>query len=298
MRDEAIAALKLRADGSYVDGTFGRGGHSRAILDALGPHGRLIAIDRDPSAIAHGELAFANEPRLTLIHATFDALDAIAQAHGPFDAILLDLGVSSPQLDEAERGFSFTRAGPLDMRMDTSQGVSAAQWLETVGERELADVLWRFGDEKFSRQIARAVVADRLETPFRTTDALAALVARIVKSREPGKHPATRTFQAIRIQINDELGQLERVLDAALDALKVGGRLVVLSFHSLEDRIVKQFLRRHSQPPPSSRRLPPVAATPLKLERPDAPQFPSNDEITRNPRARSVVLRAATRSAA
>lgn len=299
MLTEAIQALHVIPDGRYVDATFGRGGHSAALLAQLGSSGRLLAIDRDPSAIAHGCAVFANEPRLTLRHASFAELVLLTAGEGPFDGVLLDLGVSSPQLDDAARGFSFAKAGPLDMRMDFEHGESAAAYLKRVDERELATTLWELGEEKFSRQIARAIVQDRDSTPFEDTQQLAALVARVVKTREKGKHPATRTFQALRIRINDELGQLEAALDAALKLLKPGGRLVVISFHSLEDRIVKQFMRSHSQPPQASRRQPlELEIAPLKLEKPDKAKFAADAEVSANPRARSAVLRAATRSAA
>jgi len=295
----ALDALRILPNGRYVDGTFGRGGHARGLLERLDAHGQLLAIDRDPAAIEYGRAAFADEPRLTLLHATFADLGALSQQYGPFDGVLLDLGVSSPQLDDAERGFSFARSGPLDMRMDFSSGESAAGYLSRVDERELADTLWRLGEEKFSRQIARAIVNDRVETPFERTDQLAGLVARVVKTREAGKHPATRTFQALRMQVNGELGQLDGVLQAALEVLKPGGRLVVISFHSLEDRRVKNFMREHSQPPQASRRRPlapePVA---LKLDKPDKARFATEIEVAANPRSRSAVLRAATRSTA
>jgi 16S rRNA (cytosine1402-N4)-methyltransferase len=296
---EAIDALHVIPNGHYVDATFGRGGHSRALLNKLDSAGRLLAIDRDPTAIAHGRAAFADEPRLTLLHASFAELALLAHGLGPFDGVLLDLGVSSPQLDDAARGFSFAKAGPLDMRMDFEHGESAAAYLKRVDERELATTLWELGEEKFSRQIARAIVQDRDTAPFVETQQLAALVARVVKTREKGKHPATRTFQALRIRVNDELGQLKTVLDAALALLKPGGRLVVISFHSLEDRIVKQFMRGHSQPPQATRRQPMLQeGAPLKLEKPDKASFASDAEVTLNPRARSAVLRAATRSTA
>ena len=298
MLNAALEALRIVPSGRYIDGTFGRGGHCAGLLGRLNADGRVVAIDRDPGAIAFGREAFANEPRLELIHGGFADLATLTQSHGPFDGVLLDLGVSSPQLDDASRGFSFNKSGPLDMRMDTSRGETAAAWLNRVDEKELANTLWQLGEEKFSRQIARAIVTDRTAAPFERTEQLQALVARVVKRREPGKNPATRSFQALRIRINDELGQLEAALAGALEALKPGGRLVVISFHSLEDRAVKQFMRSHSQQPEASRRQPlPAADLILKLDRPDKACFPDDAEVAGNPRARSAVLRAATRSA-
>ncbi|MDO8597323.1 MAG: 16S rRNA (cytosine(1402)-N(4))-methyltransferase RsmH, partial [Sulfuricaulis sp.] len=247
--DAAVDSLKVRSDGVYVDCTFGRGGHSREILARLGRRGRLIALDRDPAAIAaHGEI---DDERLQLTHSNFSRLRAVLDACGamPVDGILLDLGVSSPQLDDAARGFSFRRDAPLDMRMDTSRGATAAEWLAGADARELREVIRNYGEERFAKQIAAAIVAARTRGPVVTTRQLAGIVAKVVRTREPGQDPATRTFQALRIHVNQELEELTRVLPQCIDALAPQGRLVAISFHSLEDRIVKRFMREHSQPP-------------------------------------------------
>ena len=300
--DEVLAGLAVQATGSYCDATFGRGGHTAAVLEQLGPAGRVIAIDRDPEAIASGRERFAGEPRLTLVRGSFGQLAGLVRAAGWNDGlqgVLLDLGVSSPQLDEARRGFSFMQDGPLDMRMDYESGTSAAQWLARAGEREIADVLFRLGEEKFSRRIARAIVAARVETPITTTRQLAELVAAAVPTREPGKHPATRTFQAIRIHVNRELEELASALPQAVDLLGPGGRLCVISFHSLEDRLVKRFIRREAQGDPVYAGLPdvPAHARP-RLRLVGGAVMPSDAEIAGNPRARSAVLRVAARIAA
>jgi 16S rRNA (cytosine1402-N4)-methyltransferase len=300
--DEVLAGLAVQATGSYCDATFGRGGHTAAVLEQLGPAGRVIAIDRDPEAIASGRERFAGEPRLTLVRGSFGQLAGLVRAAGWNDGlqgVLLDLGVSSPQLDEARRGFSFMQDGPLDMRMDYESGTSAAQWLARAGEREIADVLFRLGEEKFSRRIARAIVATRVETPITTTRQLAELVAAAVPTREPGKHPATRTFQAIRIHVNRELEELASALPQAVDLLGPGGRLCVISFHSLEDRLVKRFIRREAQGDPVYAGLPdvPAHARP-RLRLVGGAVMPSDAEIAGNPRARSAVLRVAARIAA
>ena len=300
--DEVLAGLAVKADGRYCDATFGRGGHSAAILEQLGAAGRLCAIDRDPDAMAAGRERFAAEPRLTLVRGSFGRLEERVRAagwEGGLQGVLLDLGVSSPQLDEANRGFSFMQDGPLDMRMDNESGLSAAQWLARAGEREIADVLFRLGEEKFSRRIARAIVAARAATPIGTTRQLADIVAAAVPTREPGKHPATRTFQAIRIHVNRELEEVEAALPQAVNLLAPGGRLCVISFHSLEDRLVKRFMRREAQGDPIYAELPnvPPHARP-RLQLIGGAVMPGDAEIARNPRARSAVLRVAERIAA
>jgi 16S rRNA (cytosine1402-N4)-methyltransferase len=283
----------VREGGRYLDGTFGRGGHARAVLSRLGPSGRLLLMDRDPQAIATAQKEFAGDPRVSIRHANFSTLAEWDETAEGLDGVLLDLGVSSPQLDEAERGFSFMADAPLDMRMDPTQGESAADFLAHVDEREIADVLWTFGEERFSRKIARAIVEQRNESPITRTGELAALIERVVGRREPGKHPATRSFQALRIRVNGELDALQHGLDAALARLNVGGRLSVISFHSLEDRAVKLFIRDHSGRVQGSRRGPPVAAAPARLAAVGKAQFPSEAEQAANPRARSAVLRVA-----
>jgi 16S rRNA (cytosine1402-N4)-methyltransferase len=292
----------LQSAGRYCDATFGRGGHTAAILAQLGPAGRVVAIDRDPEAVASGHERFAGESRLTLIRGSFGQLAGLLRAAGWSDGlhgVLLDLGVSSPQLDEARRGFSFMQDGPLDMRMDYESGTGAAQWLARAGEREIADVLFRLGEERFARRIARAVVAARVQAPITTTRQLAELVAEAVPTREPGKHPATRTFQAIRIHVNRELEEIESALPQAVDVLAPGGRLCVISFHSLEDRLVKRYLRREAQGDPVYAGLPnvPAHARP-RLRLVGGAVMPGEAEVERNPRARSAVLRVAERLAA
>jgi len=298
--EEAVEALRIKADGVYVDGTFGRGGHSRAILARLGSSGKLIALDRDDMAIA-AAMQIA-DPRLAAVHAQFGALREVIRRAGVahVDGVLLDLGMSSPQLDAAERGFSFRFDGPLDMRMDTSRGQTAAQWLEQSSEQEIREVIKRYGEERFAKQIARAIVAARSRGPVDRTRQLAEIVAKAVPAREPHQDPATRTFQAIRIHVNQELEELALMLPQCLEVLNGGGRLVVISFHSLEDRIVKQFMRTHSQPGALPARLP-VRAHELpkpRLRLIGKPVFPSRVEIAANPRARSAVMRVAERIAA
>src|SRR5688572_8311777 len=244
--EESLAALALEADGYYVDATFGRGGHTARILEALGGEGRLLALDRDTAAIAAGRARFAHEVRLTLVHAPFADLASLVPQHShgrPCRGVLLDLGVSSPQLDDPARGFSFRSDGPLDMRMDASRGEPVSAWLARAGLDEIREVIATLGEERFARRVAEAIVNTRVKEPLTRTSQLAELVSRAVKTREPGKHPATRTFQALRMFINDELGQLERGLAAAVNVLAVGGRLAVITFHSLEDRMVKQFMQ-------------------------------------------------------
>lgn len=297
---EALEALAVRPDGFYVDATFGRGGHSRAILAQLGERGTLLAIDRDPQAVAAARAQLGAEPRATIAHAPFSRLAALlGEAGRKADGILLDLGVSSPQLDDAARGFSFLRDGPLDMRMDPDAGESAAQWLAHAGEREIATVIAQLGEDRFARRIARAIVAARAQQPIATTGRLAEVVARAVPTREPGKHPATRTFQALRIHVNRELEELEQALPQAVDSLAPGGRLAVISFHSLEDRMVKRFLRRAAQDDPAWAGLPQVPAhARARLRLVGRAVFPSAAEVEANPRARSAVLRIAERLAA
>jgi 16S rRNA (cytosine1402-N4)-methyltransferase len=300
--DEVLAGLSIRPDGRYCDATFGRGGHTAAILAALGPAGRVVAIDRDPEAIRAGRQRFAGEERLTLVRGSFGPLEERVRAagmEGELDGVLLDLGVSSPQLDEAGRGFSFMQDGPLDMRMDNEAGASAAQWLSRATEREIADVLHGLGEERFARRIARAIVAARALQPIERTGQLAAIVAAAVPTREPGKHPATRTFQAIRIHVNRELEQLDSALPQAVGLLAAGGRLCVISFHSLEDRIVKRFIHREERGDPVYAGLPriPPHARP-RLRRVGAAVRAGEPEVQANPRARSAVLRVATRLAA
>ncbi|WP_063674454.1 16S rRNA (cytosine(1402)-N(4))-methyltransferase RsmH [Dyella thiooxydans] len=297
MLEEAVEGLAVKAGGRYLDGTFGRGGHARAVLSRLGHDGRLLLMDRDPQAIAAARAAFADDPRVAIRHDNFSALADWDETAAGLDGVLLDLGVSSPQLDEAARGLSFMADAPLDMRMDPTRGESAAEFLARADEREIADVLWQFGEERQARRIARAIVADREASPFTRTGQLAALIERIVGRREPGKHPATRSFQALRIHVNGELESLQRGLEAALERLNVGGRLSIISFHSLEDRAVKLFIRDHSGRVQGSRRGPPVAATPARLAAVGKAQFPSDVEQAANPRSRSAVLRVAEKLA-
>lgn len=299
--DEAVAALVVNPDGCYVDGTFGRGGHSAAILAQLSPRGRLLAIDKDPDAIAAGQQRFAGEPRLELIHGSFAELPALLaqrQLLGAIDGLLVDLGVSSPQLDEAERGFSFLRDGPLDMRMDTSRGLSAAQWLAEVDESEFADVLFELGEERFARRMAKALVAARAKAPLTRTVQLAELLASAHPAWERGKHPATKAFQAIRIYINRELADLDQLLEHSVDCLSIAGRLVAISFHSLEDRRVKRFIRDQQRGRQLPRHLPiPDVERGVRLRKVGGAIKPSAAEIERNVRARSAVMRVAERVA-
>ena len=297
---EAVDALAIRADGLYVDGTFGRGGHSRAVLQRLGPQGRLIAFDRDPLAIAAGQAV--GDARLTLVHSAFSALDDELARLGvqAVDGVLLDLGVSSPQLDDAARGMSFRFDAPLDMRMDTSRGQTVAEWLAEASVGQITEVIREYGEERFAHAIAKAIATARAGGAVATTGQLAALVEKAVRTREPGQHPATRTFQALRIFINQELEELSRVLPACVSRLRPGGRLAVISFHSLEDRIVKRFMRDESRPPVLPRRLP-VRAADLpapRLQLVGKAMRPSEAEVAANPRARSAVLRVAERTEA
>lgn len=295
--EEAVAALAIKPDGVYVDGTFGRGGHSRAILARLGPQGRLIAFDRDPVAIAAGQAVA--DPRFELVHAPFsDFAEALAERGiARVDGVLLDLGVSSPQLDEAERGMSFRFDAPLDMRMDTTRGLTAAEWLADAPIAEITRVLREYGEERFAYEIAKAIATARAGGAVASTGQLAAIVEKAVRTREPGQHPATRTFQALRICINQELEELSLILPQVVDRLAIGGRLVVISFHSLEDRIVKRFMRDASRPPQLPARLP-VRAADLpkpKLALVGKPVWPSDAEVAANPRSRSAVMRIAAR---
>jgi len=297
--EEAVDALAIggeRAGGVYVDGTFGRGGHSRRILGHLAASGRLVAFDKDPQAIA--EAGTIADPRFAIVHDSFATMAPALAARGVagVDGVLLDLGISSPQVDDAERGFSFRADGPLDMRMDTTRGVSAAEWLATETEDNIRKVIRDYGEERFAFQIAKAIVARRAVEPIRRTRQLAEIVAHAVKTREKGKDPATRTFQAIRIHINQELEELEVALNDAFNLLAPHGRLVVISFHSLEDRIVKRFMAAKANAPQPDRRLPIRAAD---LPQPEARLLskmkPSDAEVAANPRARSAVMRALER---
>ncbi len=299
---EVLAALDIRAGGRYLDATFGRGGHSAAILQRLGPDGAVIAFDRDRQAIAAGRERFANDGRMTLVGSAFSRLSTVVAQMGlvgGIDGVLLDLGVSSPQLDDASRGFSFMHDGPLDMRMDDSAGASAADFVARAPEHEIARVIREYGEDRFAKRIARAIVAARREAPIVRTLQLAQIVAQSIPVREPGKHPATRTFQAIRIQVNHEFEEIRAALAGSLSVLAPQGRLCVISFHSLEDGIVKRFMQEQSQEDPVYAGLPdvPVHAQP-KLRRVGKAIHPSEQEIAANPRARSAVMRVAERVAA
>lgn len=297
---ESISALAIRENGIYVDATFGRGGHSKLILEKLGSEGRLIAFDRDPSAI-EAAAQFVDEPRFQIIHCAFSEMETELEQRnllGKIDGVLMDLGVSSPQLDDADRGFSFMKDGPLDMRMDTSRGISAAQWLAKAGLDEITRVIKEFGEEKFGKRIAHAVLETRDENPLQTTLQLARLIDKAVPVKDKFKHPATRAFQGIRIFINDELGEIERGLNAAVNVIAKGGRIAVISFHSLEDRFVKRFIRDLSK----GMRVPPGLPIPQaeidaskKLKTIGKATKPSNLEVSQNVRSRSSVLRVAER---
>jgi len=301
--DACIEGLAIRPDGRYVDGTFGRGGHSRAILDQLDDRGRLLALDRDPQAGQWATSHFAADERFKFIGRSFSMLEQTVMEQGwhrQLDGILLDLGVSSPQLDDASRGFSFRNDGPLDMRMDTTQGMSAADWLASVSEQELVRVLKEYGEERFAKRIARTIVREREDSPITTTAQLAGLIAEAVPTRERKKDPATRSFQAIRIAVNRELEEIEAVLPQCVRSLKAGGRLAIISFHSLEDRMVKRFvsgLEKRGNLPPDL----PVTEDSLPepvLRRIGKAQKAGTAECDRNPRARSAVLRIAQRTTA
>jgi len=294
---EALTALALQADGIYVDATFGRGGHTREILKRLGPAGRLLALDRDPQAVEAARAQFAGELRFDIVRGLFSMLAQTIDDRGwagKVNGVLLDLGVSSPQLDDPRRGFSFRHEGPLDMRMDPDHGASAAEWLNRAEESEISRVIRDYGEERFARRVARAICAERVREPITTTGRLARIVAGAVPTREQGQNPATRTFQAIRLHVNRELDELRAVLPQALQVLAPGGRLAVISFHSLEDRVVKEFVRREAKGdrfppdlPVSADMLNPRLRAVGKTIRPDV------EELRRNPRARSAVLRVA-----
>ncbi|PCH83809.1 MAG: 16S rRNA (cytosine(1402)-N(4))-methyltransferase [Piscirickettsiaceae bacterium] len=296
--DEAIDGLVQRTGGVFIDGTFGRGGHSGEILQRLSASGRLLAIDKDVDAMNSVKAKeFSLDSRFDLKHESFASMRDLAEQQGwlgRVDGILLDLGVSSPQLDVAERGFSFMKDGPLDMRMDVSRGESAAEWLSYVGETELVQVLRDYGEERFARKIAAKIISERTEAIIDTTSKLASIISEVVKSREPGKHPATRSFQAIRIKINNELGDLESALSQSLEILGAGGRLVVISFHSLEDRIVKRFMRKAAKGDVAPRKLPlPLDAKKPTIKLVSKALKASVAELKRNVRSRSAVLRIA-----
>ncbi len=296
MRDEALEGLNVQPEGTYLDGTFGRGGHASAILQRLGAKGRLLVMDKDPEAIAVARERFGNDPRVAIAQDSFAHLARWVETEAGLDGVLFDLGVSSPQIDTPARGFSFQSDGPLDMRMDPARGESAAEFLARADEREIADVLFQYGEERESRRIARAIVAARGEKPLATTRDLAELVARAIGFRERGQHPATRTFQGLRIAVNRELDDLAEGLEAATARLRAGGRLVVISFHSLEDRVVKRFMRDAERTEIKVRRgLPPLATGTARLRGLGAARKPSDAEVARNPRARSAVLRVAER---
>ena len=293
--EEAVSSLAVRGDGIYLDGTFGRGGHSRAIMAGLTEQGRLFTLDKDPQAIAAGMEEWSEDPRFSIVQGSFAEMDRMVQEWGierNLDGILLDLGVSSPQLDDPERGFSFRKGGPLDMRMDPTKGVSAAEWLRDAPEREMSRVFWEFGEERHARRIARRIVKVRQQQCLETTTQLAELIENTIGKREK-KHPATRCFQAIRIFVNNELGDLVAGLDAAIRQLRPGGRLVVISFHSLEDRLVKRRFREAVRPGKVRRNIPehPDWIPSLKLI--GKAIRPSEHEISANPRARSAIMRVA-----
>jgi 16S rRNA (cytosine1402-N4)-methyltransferase len=293
--DGALDGLSPRADGAYVDATFGRGGHTRALLARLGPAARVTVFDRDVQAIKVALELAANDLRVTVVHDNYAVLGERLPA-ASMDGVLFDLGVSSPQIDDAERGMSFSRDGPLDMRMDQSQGLDASGWLAQVDAGELERVLRDYGDERRAKALARTIVETRQDHPLTRTSQLADLCWRVIGKHED-KHPATRTFQAIRIHINDELGGIQRGLEGALHALKVGGRLAVIAFHSLEDRIVKQYFNQLAKAPPADRRRPPSSEFVARLKLIGKAQFASSAELIGNPRARSAVLRVAEKLA-
>ena len=294
--EESVAALAIKPDGTYLDGTFGRGGHSRAILRSLSNSGRLIAFDKDPQAESSAE-QFSEDPRFEFVRASFAEISSRVET-SELDGILLDLGVSSPQLDNAERGFGFSDDGPLDMRMDTRAGMTAAEWLATAPEEDIADVIKTYGEERFAKRMASAIVTARAESPITRTKQLATIVAEANPKWEPHKHPATRAFQAIRIFINRELEDLEIALGHTVDALSEGGRLVVISFHSLEDRIVKRFMRDQARGQQLPKHVPVIDSdTGKTLNLVGKAVKPSTDEVQRNPRSRSAIMRVAERRA-
>jgi len=297
--DEVLDALKIREDGFYVDGTFGRGGHSRAVLAQLGSEGRLLGLDRDPQAIAAGEQLAQEDSRFTIKQGSFTTMQTQVDNlgwTGKVNGILLDLGVSSPQLDDPQRGFSFMQDGPLDMRMDNSSGMTAADWLATASDRDISQVLFDYGEERHARRIARAIVAAREEEAITTTAQLAEIVKQANPSHEKHKHPATRTFQALRIFINRELDEVQEVLQQTIDTLAPGGRLAVISFHSLEDRIVKRFMRKEARGDEMPRDLPVTdEQRNVRMNVMRKPIYAGEVELDENPRARSAVLRVAER---
>ncbi len=300
MLEEVLELLLNDENGFYVDATFGRGGHSRALLEHLGPDARLVGIDRDPDARTAQQQLEGADQRFRGYSDRFDCLEqVVTQERRPLAGVLMDLGLSSPQLEDSQRGFSFLRDGPLDMRMDPEQGPSAADWLARASAEEIADVLYQYGEERKSRRIARAICRRREEGPLNTTGELADLVEKVLGKGEPGKHPATRTFQAIRIHLNGELEALDAALEQAVDQLSPGGRLVVISFHSLEDRRVKRLIRDESGRAPRGRGGVPLGAErPVRLRSLGRPRHASQEEVASNPRARSAVLRAAEKVAA
>ena len=295
--DEVMEGLAVKSDGTYLDGTFGRGGHARGVLGKLGPGGRLLLMDKDPEAIACAEREFGGDPRVAIRRGSFAELAHWDATGAGLDGVLFDLGVSSPQLDVAARGFSFGKDGPLDMRMDPDAGESAAQWLARAEVDEIAGVLWQYGEERQSRRIARAIVAARAQEPITRTTQLAEVVASVMPRGKDKIHPATRSFQAIRIFINRELADLESGLEAAVARLKPGGRLAVISFHSLEDRITKQFIATRAKAPPANRRLPQAPSFTPTLRAIGGARKASEAELAANPRARSAVLRVAEKLA-
>lgn len=293
MRDAVLAALELKPQGRYLDATFGRGGHAAGMLSTLDAKGSLLLMDRDPEAIAEARRRYEGDARVHIRHANFADLADWDEVRQGLDGALFDLGVSSPQLDTPERGFSFRADAPLDMRMDTSQGESVADFLASADERAIADVVWRYGEERMSRRIARAIVARREQQAIQRTGELADLIAAVVGRREKGKHPATRSFQALRIHVNGELDAVQQGLSAVLDFLNPGARLAVISFHSLEDRMVKRFIRDQSGKAVVDRRLPPTEPEAARLRAVGKARFADADELADNPRARSAVLRVA-----
>ncbi len=300
LKRETLDALNIRKGGYYIDATLGRAGHAKAIAEQIGAAGKLIGLDRDPRAIELGRKVFQGDERVQIIHGEFARIAELIYTFTEIekvDGILMDLGVSSPQLDQDERGFSFMRDGDLDMRMDPSQGESAAQWLESVAEADLVKVLFEFGEEKFARRIAKAIIVEREETKIETTLQLASIIEQNIPKKDKHKHPATRTFQAIRIQVNQELSQVSEALPQAVSLLNEGGRLAVISFHSLEDRIVKRFIRKYSTPNLPPKNIPvseDAYNTPLQSI--GRAIKPSKQEVAENPRSRSSVLRIAERT--
>lgn len=296
--NEAVDALVVNADGFYVDGTFGRGGHSRKILQQLNDKGHLIGVDKDPQAIKSGCQLMDEDQRFHIVRGSFAEIKTYLSEQGSVDGVLLDLGVSSPQLDQAERGFSFLRDGPLDMRMDPESGVSAADWLSGASESDIAKVLKEYGEERFARRMAKAIVLERSERPIKTTTHLAQVLSEANPAWEKGKHPATRAFQGIRIFINNELADLEHFLSDVLDVLKVGGRLVVISFHSLEDRMVKRFIKQHVRGDQLPASVPVMdAQLNRRLKQVGKALRAGDDEVDKNVRSRSAIMRVAEKIA-